>query len=297
MVLKRPCFGDTRKKSVVHILCSRLQETGLQLFSWETELWAIFPGNISFQWYDSFSGKMVLKRPFVGDPGKDSATHFFVQVSWGIEHQAILLEDRTLSWFDSFSGKMVLQRLFVGDTGEDFGSAHSFFRSKGDLALSLSGKQGWVFLLWDKSLSQYDSFSDKIVLKIPCVSDTTGDSALHVHCSSLGEESAFSHSPESKRFELFLGETELWVDCDSFIGKKVLKKAICWWSWDRLDSAGSLFRSPGDRAISWYNSFSGKMVLKIPCISDTGKASAHLIRSSERQSICWETKLNKSIGL
>ena len=42
---------------------------------------------------------------------------------------------------------------------------------------------------------------------------------------------------------------------------------------------------------------SGKVVLKRLCGSDNREASAHLFRSSGRQSICWQTELYKSLRL
>ena len=61
-----------------------------------------------------------------------------------------------------------------------------------------------------------------MVLKRLCISNTWEGSAVHIHCSDLGE-------------------TEL----QAF--------------------------TPGDRALSQYDSLSGKMVLKWPCGSDTGE--------------------------
>ena len=100
-------------------------------------------------------------------------------------------------------------------------------------------------------------------------------------------------------------------------------KVIPWWYWGSLWSASPLFRSHWrqcwvnmtvfvgrwsskghspvtlgrpwfytfiaqvywETAFSWYDS--DKMVLKRPCVSDTGEASACFFRSPGRQGICW----------
>ena len=44
----------------------------------------------------------------------------------------------------------------------------------------------------------------------------------------------------------------------------------------------SLSYSPGETAVSQYSSFSGKMVLKRPFVSDSGEACACSFRASRR---------------
>ena len=51
-------------------------------FFQEMELQALLPGDGALSLCDSFSGKVVLKRPFVSDPGKPQLGTFIVQVSW-----------------------------------------------------------------------------------------------------------------------------------------------------------------------------------------------------------------------
>ena len=41
--------------------------------SWGIELQTVLPGDRNLSQYDSFSGKMVLKRLCIGDTGEDSA--------------------------------------------------------------------------------------------------------------------------------------------------------------------------------------------------------------------------------
>ena len=43
--------------------------------SWRTVLQAILPGGIASSKYDSFSGKMFLKRLCIGNTGKVSTVH------------------------------------------------------------------------------------------------------------------------------------------------------------------------------------------------------------------------------
>ena len=69
--------------------------------------------------YSSFSGKMVLKRPFLNDTGEASALHLDCSGFPG---------DRTLIQYDSLSENMVLKWLFIDDTGE--ASSYSLFLSQ-----------------------------------------------------------------------------------------------------------------------------------------------------------------------
>ena len=57
-----------------------------------------FPGDRASSQYDSFSGKMVLKRPFLSDTGKTLALHLQCVGVPG---------DRALNKYDSFKGKVV----------------------------------------------------------------------------------------------------------------------------------------------------------------------------------------------
>ena len=82
----------------MHVHCSGLQ--GDRALSCS-------PRSLSSQ-YNSLSGKMVLKRPFVSDTGKSQFCTFIVQVS----------QETALSSYDNLSGKMVIKRLCIGDTGE-----------------------------------------------------------------------------------------------------------------------------------------------------------------------------------
>ena len=71
-----------------------LQVSGRQSFkpfSQETEFWSILHRDLALSWCNSFSDKIVLKRPFPSDTGEDSA-HLFR--SWG---------DRALSQRDAAS--------------------------------------------------------------------------------------------------------------------------------------------------------------------------------------------------
>ena len=87
-VSKSPFVGDTGEETL-HIHCSG------------------FMGDAALSHYYSCSGKMVLKRLFIGDTWKTSAHSLFR--SWG---------DRASTQYDTFSGKMVLNRQFLRDTGE-----------------------------------------------------------------------------------------------------------------------------------------------------------------------------------
>ena len=78
-------------------LCSFIQ------ISWVTELWV----------KDSFTGKMVLKRPHIGVLGEALALHIHCSGFQETELWAIVWEDRALRWYHSFSGKMVLKEVFV----------------------------------------------------------------------------------------------------------------------------------------------------------------------------------------
>ena len=60
--------------------------------------------------YHSFSGKSIMKRPFLSDTEEASVLHLY----W-----SGLPGDRVLNKYNSFRDKMVLKRLFVSDTGED----------------------------------------------------------------------------------------------------------------------------------------------------------------------------------
>ena len=57
---------------------------------------AIIPEDRASSHYDNFIGKLVLKRPCVGDSRELSST-FTVWVQWEIELQAILPGDRVLN--------------------------------------------------------------------------------------------------------------------------------------------------------------------------------------------------------
>ena len=96
MVFKRLFISYTGKVSSLHSHCLGLRETELQ---------AILLGDRASSHYNSFSGKLVLKRPFLVTLGRLSS---FVQVLlgrqsfkpffWEIELQAILPGDyRALS--------------------------------------------------------------------------------------------------------------------------------------------------------------------------------------------------------
>ena len=84
---------------VAHINCSGLPgRQNFEPFSQET----------ASGWCDSFSGKMILKRLFVGDTGEASPLHVHCSGLRYTEHQAIFLGVRDLSQYNSFSRMMVL---------------------------------------------------------------------------------------------------------------------------------------------------------------------------------------------
>ena len=88
MVLKRSFVSVPREALSLLIHYSGVQETVIQAILWETDLHSIFLGGRASSHYDSFSGKMVLKRLFVSDSGKTLALHI---------HCSVLLGYRALS--------------------------------------------------------------------------------------------------------------------------------------------------------------------------------------------------------
>ena len=113
MVYKRPFVSDTWKLVPIHY-------SGL-------------PGDRALSKNNSYTQKMFLERPFIGDIWKTMIYVFIVQVSQEIElwvnmilslkdclEKVILLRNRTMSQNSSFATKIVLKRPFVNDTGEDF---------------------------------------------------------------------------------------------------------------------------------------------------------------------------------
>ena len=119
--------------------------------------------------------------------------------------------------------------------------------------------------LGDKSLiSWYNSFTQKMVLKWPFVSNTGND------CMFIAQ---------------FSQETELWVKKDSFTLKMVLKRLFISDSGD--DSAVHIHWSGlQETASNWYDSFIGKMVLRRPFVGDSRKPwlSTFIVQVSRRQS-------------
>ena len=73
------------KCSAVHVHCSgflgnrtlrySLRRQSFELFTQETKLWSNLPGDRPLRQYDSFSGRMFLKKLCVSDTGEDSALH------------------------------------------------------------------------------------------------------------------------------------------------------------------------------------------------------------------------------
>ena len=122
------------------LIYSGLRETELGVILPETELWAVLPQDAVSSQYDSFSGKIVWKKPFLSETWGDSAHLFrsqgdrdsshsprrqsFKPCSHDTELWAVLPQDAVSNQYDSFSGKMVLKRPFLSDTGED--STHLF---------------------------------------------------------------------------------------------------------------------------------------------------------------------------
>ena len=101
---------------------------------------------------------------------------------------------------------MVLKRTFLSDTGED---SYHWFRSQGDRASSNppGNTEICAVLLGETTLSQYNSFSGKMVLKWLFLSDT-GEDLAHlfwgVKTSSL--------SLRRQSIKSFSKETEVEVD-------------------------------------------------------------------------------------
>ena len=97
---------------------------------------------------------------------------------------------------------------------------------------------------------------------------------LHVHCSGLGEaENQVDMTVLVARWSILLGERAS-SWYDSFSWKMVLKKLF---PGDTGETSALYIHCSsllGDRASSWYDSFSGKIVLKRPVLGDIGKALA-----------------------
>ena len=58
----------------------------------ETEIWVVIWGHRAWSWYNNFSGKMVLKRPFVGDTGEALAVNVYCTHLLETEFELFYLE-------------------------------------------------------------------------------------------------------------------------------------------------------------------------------------------------------------
>ena len=112
-----------------------------------------------------------------------------------------------------------------------------------------------------------------MVLKRPFFSDPGKATALHSHCSGLGET----------EFKAVLLGNRALSQYKSFSWNMVLKRPFFGYTGEA--SACPTYQAElqafllGDRTSHQYDNFVGKMVLKMPFISDTGEASAHLFSS------------------
>ena len=142
----------------------------------------------TLSWYDSFTWKMILKRPLIGVTGeayiyslpqslmrqsfdliwKMVLKRPFISDTWGWLYSASsgLQGDRALSWYNNFTWKLVLKRLFIGDTGKAL--ACSLFR----YLKRQSFDSGWNMVL--KMLL--------VKLGRQSLKSVTLGKALHVYC-------------------------------------------------------------------------------------------------------------------
>ena len=147
---------------------------------------------------DRCSGKMVLKRPFLSNTGKDSFPHIHSLAVRDAKHWAILQGYRTSShspWETGLWVNMIFsKRPFVSDTDEA-------------LALHVQCSGLWEIAFWSvfqggRALSWNDIFSGKMVLKRLSVGDTGGTLSFNILFSGVLGGWALRHSPKRQSFEL-----------------------------------------------------------------------------------------------
>ena len=159
-----------------------------------------------------------------------------------------------------------------------------------------------VILQEDRAFREYRSFRGKMVLKRLFISDTGKTSLCSLFRSWWGR--AFSHCPGRWSFEAFSQEIEFRAivagdkalnQYDSLV-ENSLEKAICQWHFvvSSLHVYCSDFMEtdlwailPIHRAWNWYDTFSGKMTLKMLFIGATGKASSLNIHFSDIGGRVW----------
>ena len=124
---------------------------------------------------------------------------------------ALLPGDKAASWYNSFMARL-------------FWIGHSLVILQKSLLCMWT-----VQVSWETALSLYDSFSGKMILERPFISNPVEALALHVHCSGLLK-------------------TELWI----YISGKIVLKRPCVCNTEEDCSTHSLFRSQEDRA--WNHS-------------------------------------------
>ena len=241
---------------------------------------------------------MVLKRLFISfylEEGLERATH---EWCWQAAAHSLLdlLRLGPLHQYDSFTQMIFLKRPFICDSREMtacsvlglLGYSYSLVNAicllrrwswKGHLLVIL-GK--WLFIVRcpriQRSLSQYNSFTQMMVLKRLFNGDTEENSALHLHYAGLpgNRADSFTWKMVLKRsFGCYTGEDcsvcsllglqwdkSSWTWYDNFTSKMVLKRLFFSDTGKMLlCSANSLIRSPeGQRSLNWYGSFTWKMV-------------------------------------
>ena len=145
-----PGLGKTKLWAILpgsFVLVSGRQN--FEPFGQEAVLWAFLLGNRALMWYDSFSGKMVLKRPFLCDTGEDST--IFIQVSGRQSFEPFEL----FSWETEIWVNMIILVARWSWKGYLF----VILENTQLICSGLRETELWAILLEDTALSWYRSFS------------------------------------------------------------------------------------------------------------------------------------------